>query len=215
MKKRKILLVISILLNVFLITLVTILAFWFRGELRQKFSPHVKTNIVMLGTSLTSGGRWNLELKRKDIVNSGFGGSTSAHFLWEIKKNVLDYKPKICFIEGGTNDVLIGVPLYRTFINYKILLDTLIKNNIEPVLTGTFFLRLPNDAEMNSRIDSLDKFMKETAAHRHLEYIDLNKDISENNRLKEEYSGDGVHIKRKAYKFWLAEVEKILSKKGI
>ena len=58
----------------------------------------------MLGNSLTNRISWNELLVRDDIANRGIGSDITAGFINRINF-VFNVKPKICFIEGGVNDL--------------------------------------------------------------------------------------------------------------
>ena len=206
---------LSIILNIILIVGIILIAYYYRSKIFDKVASFRSYNVVMLGNSFTSRGHWNYDLKRIDIKNSGVGGYTTSHYVGMLKKTVIRYKPRICFIEGGTNDVALGIPLIRTFKNYESVIDTLLKYKIEPVIQSTFYVNQPGDSVVNSKIDSLNLFLIELASKRNIIFLNMNSLLSENKRLKSEFSKDGVHINRKAYEIWISEIKRILALKDI
>lgn len=206
---------LSVILNIIFIVGILLIAYNYRSKIFDKVASFKSYNIVMLGNSFTSRGNWNYDLERTDIKNSGKGGSTTSHYVGYLKNAVIKHKPKICFIEGGTNDIGVGIPLNRTFKNYESIVDTLIKYKIEPVLQSTFYVNQPGDSIVNSKIDSLNVFLKNLAEVKSIIFLNLNSFLSENKRLKNEYSKDGVHINENAYKIWMNEIKKILALKKI
>jgi len=217
-KKNKILIRLSIILNIILIIGIFFTAYQFRTKIYDKIASSKTYNVVMFGNSLTAGGDWNKDLKRIDIKNSGTGGFTTSHFVWILNEEVIQYKPKICFIEGGINDIGVGIPLNRTFWNYQSIVDTLLNHQIEPVLQSTFYVNYPNDSITNitnSRVDSLNIYLSALANKKGIRYVDLNQFLSENGRLKKELNMDGVHINEYGYKIWVKEVDRILKLKKI
>lgn len=186
---------------------------------QQQNVPSEHFNIVMFGNSITANGKWGIGINRTDIKNSGTGGFTTSHFVWIIKDQVLKYQPKICFLEGGINDIGVGIPLERIYKNYESLVDTLLNHKIIPVLQSTLFVNFPNNEpeniHHNQMVGSLDTFLQNLAASRNIEYLDLNKYFSENKKLKKELTIDGIHVNEAAYKIWYAELEKVLRRKGI
>lgn len=172
----------------------------------------------MFGNSLTANGKWNRDLNRSDIKNSGNRGFTTSHFVTIIQGAVIQYNPKICFIEGGINDIGLGIPLRRTFNNYKSIVDTLLKYQIEPILQSTIYINYPNDSLTNienSKVDSLNNFLSTLAQEKGITYLDLNKYLSSNGRLRNDLNTDGCHINSSAYKIWTREVDKIIKSKGL
>lgn len=176
-------------------------------------------NIVMFGNSITANGKWDTGLGRADVKNSGTGGFTTSHFVWIIQDQVLTYQPDICFLEGGINDIGVGIPLERIYQNYQSLIDTLLSHKIIPVLQSTLFVNFPDNEKENNHhnqmVENLNTFLQSLAKSRKIEFMDLNQYFSENNRLKIEFTTDGVHLNEAAYKIWYAALEEVLKSKGI
>ena len=209
---RERILLLSITMNILFIA--GTVGYKLRGIINDKKESTRNYNIVMYGNSITAGGNWNKELCRRDIKNCGTCGFTTSHFLIGLKVQVVDYKPKICFVEGGINDILVGIPLSRTFKNYESIIDTLVKYKIKPVIQSTLYI-LYNDGYTNFKVDSLNCFLVDLSRRKGISYIDLNKSLSENRRLKNVFTTDGIHINENAYQIWAQEVKKVLKLMGI
>lgn len=171
-------------------------------------------NIVMFGNSITYQGKWEEVLGRTDVVNRGIPGYTTGQLIWTIK-NVLHDHPgtKIWFLEGGINDISLGVPVKRIFENYKITVDSLQRNNIIPVVQATI-LKVDSKAD-NKQVSKLNKLVKNWCLKNRIEYIDLNAFLSRDGELIKELSTDGCHLKPDAYIPWGEAVTKVLVKHGI
>lgn len=171
-------------------------------------------NVVMFGNSLIAeGGNWNEKLKRKDVKNSGHGGFTTSHFVWLLNNDVIKYNPRLCFLEGGINDIGIGIPVERIKQNLQSIVDTLLAHNIMPVLQLILYTNQGNDVEnlqQQKTIDEINAFLKALSASRKITYLDMNPKLSSNNRLRKEYTTDGVHLTSKAYEIWTDEINRIL-----
>lgn len=206
---------VSYIANVFFLLIIIFLLYTAKDELYQKYIVPNRTNkIVMLGNSLTrDGGKWEFLLKRNDVVNSGVGGFTTKHLIWILKRDVYKYQPQICFVEGGINDLGIGIPVNNIFQNYKTLVDSLKSHNIIPVIQSTIYTE--KDKEKNQQVESLNSLVREYAMDNNIDYIDLNQHLSSNNTLKKEYSRDGIHLHKEAYLPWRDEVLKVLKKHNI
>ena len=167
-----------------------------------------KVKIVFFGDSLTKRADWSKLLNRNDVKNSGFGGFTTSHFRWLIHSDVTDYKPDICFIEGGINDIGVGIPLKRTLYNYRCLIDTLLAHNITTVVQSTLYQE--NRPNTKILIDSLNNFLIDYCDQKSVHFLDLNRNLSDEDGLKHEYSLDGTHLKGDAYNIWSNEIQLIL-----
>lgn len=191
---------------------VVLLGLEHREDLLQLFKdPKEKVTIVQFGDSIISNGNWNDLLGRSDVQNSGFGGFTTSHLVWLIKRNVIAYDPEICFIEGGINDISVGIPMERIKANYQGLIDTLMSNDITPIVQSTLYqVDQPKSKVM---IDSLNNFLMAYCAQKSIRYLDVNSRLSDEKGLKSEYSTDGTHINKKAYLIWAEEIKKVLKTK--
>ena len=72
------------------------------------------SKIIMVGNSITYGGDWTTLLDRSDVTNWGIPGYTTQQLSWTIK-NIIPKKPEICFLEGGINDLSLGITPRRVF----------------------------------------------------------------------------------------------------
>lgn len=118
--------------------------------------PKQGFDIMMLGNSLTYGGDWNKLLKRENVKNSGYGGFTTQHFIWLLPEAVYRHRPKICLVEGGINDIGVGVPVGRIYRNLVEIADSLRSHRIIPVYQLTF---RQHHTDQNDEVDSLNRMV--------------------------------------------------------
>ena len=116
-------------------------------------------------------------------------------------------------MEGGINDLYLGVPPERIYQNHVTALQELKKNNVTPVLQSIIFTQY--DLKLNKIIRKLNVKLKNYCEKNNFDYIDLNQFLSNDKALKPENSKDGVHITQAAYLPWGLEVIKILKKYGL
>jgi lysophospholipase L1-like esterase len=176
-----------------------------------------QANIVMLGTSLTQDIDWNELMNRGDIVNRGYGGDLIA-VMADRLPYIIPVHPKICFIEGGINDIDNNIPLHETLQHLINIIDTLQKNSITPILTAA--THVTNNAyqhtKRNKQIKEFNTELKKLAKVRGLTVIDKNLVLAPDGYLKNEFSKyDGLHYLPKTYLIWKAEIEKILQQQGL
>jgi len=167
-----------------------------------------KITIIMFGDSITKGGDWATLLGRSDVKNSGFPGFTTSHLVWLLKENVIDLKPRVCFLEGGINDIGVGIPLERTKSNYRSLIDGLKEHQIVPVVQSILYQQ--DNPESKVQVDSLNSYLNAYCQSKGVYYLDLNTKLSSPKGLKAKYTTDGTHINQEAYGIWASEVRNIL-----
>jgi alpha-glucosidase len=201
---------ISLILNVVFIFIFIFLGFKFKDKFFEVFLEKKTAKIVLFGDSNIKLGNWNNLLKRNDIKNSALGGATTSDLEGMIHKKVLFYKPEICFIQGGINDIVMGVSFSRIKSTYKSLIDTLIAHKITPVVQSTFYQE--NNPQSKIIVDSINNFLIEYCSIHQLYYLDINSKLSTNSGLKAEYSKDGTHITEKAYEVWSQGILLLLEK---
>lgn len=167
--------------------------------------------IVMLGNSITYEGNWSELLDRADVANRGIPGDVTHGMLARLG-SVLQLQPKLVFLEAGINDILSGYPLEKTKQNYQALIDALLKNGIQPVVSLTFYTRYV--PEENRRVDELNQFLAAYCGQHQVPVIDLGSAFNENGRLRKHITHDGVHLSPDGYRLWAAEVKKVLGQLG-
>jgi len=166
------------------------------------FIKHYK--IVMFGDSLTFMGDWPGLLEKRSVKVSGNPGFTTSHFLFIVKEQVLKFSPDTCYIQGGINDIGVGIPLLRTIKNYNTLIDTLEDHKIIPIIQSTL---LTTDVDRNRAVDSLNNNLVNICLKKGIRYINLNTSMSVNGKLKKELSLDGTHINKEGYEIWAKAIK--------
>ena len=116
----------------------------------------MKTDIVCLGDSIvygygaSSGGGWPERAARrlgKRIVNSGENGDTTAQMLGRFKWDVIRHQPEEVVIMGGSNDILMGVPMDRIKETMTLLARSAFDARIRPIVA----IPIPVDGKMLKR----------------------------------------------------------------
>jgi len=205
MKNR--VLFLSLLMNAILISFFLFTYFKYEDKILNMLPIHSNSTVVMFGDSHTAGGNWGQLLGRNDIQNSGVGGFTTSHFVWILHDKVLKYNPEICFIEGGGNDLSVGIPYTRIVNNITNIIDTLQKHKIKPVLQSVIY---STDRNQNLRADSLNSMYQKIAKNKNIQYLDLNIKLTKDGVLKNEFTIDGVHLKQHVYPIWASVVKQYL-----
>ncbi|MBL7766930.1 MAG: hypothetical protein JNJ58_12590 [Chitinophagaceae bacterium] len=174
-------------------------------------------NIVMFGNSICYRIQWNELLQRNDMANRGIGADITEGYLHRME-SVLNLNPKICFVEGGINDIAIGIPKENTIRNLNAILDTLNAHGVKAILHTVFPVAksYPDAALINEKVQAMNLDIQNLSNQKQVPLIDLYPLLSESGLLKDEYAqSDGIHLTAKAYLIWKKEIEKILLSFGL
>jgi lysophospholipase L1-like esterase len=193
---KKYILILSILLNISLLTLIV----QFKDKIRERFFPPEKVDILFIGDSIFAQENWNILLGRNDIQNVAYGGAMTQQILWSLEEGLLDSKPKIVVLEGGINDLRAGVPTQRIFENYQKIISILQKNKGK--IIAHLIIYTTDNQWINREIVVLNTLLEKYFAEQHIEYIDMNVYLSKNNALLPQFSRDGIHLKKETYEIW-------------
>ena len=171
-----------------------------------------QANIVMFGNSLTYRMNWSELMGRDDIANRGVGSDITTGFIARLNF-VFAVNPKICFIEGGINDLDRNIQPKEILDNIETILTKLKEKKIIPVITLILHVTkdYPNSLVINKKIVSLNKQLVDLALKKGAPLLDLNNSLSIDNYLNKDFAeNDGIHLTSKAYLIWKGEIEKIL-----
>jgi len=173
-------------------------------------------DIVMLGNSLTQWVDWNELLGRTNVANRGIAGDITEGYLQRLHQ-VYALTPKLCFIEGGINDLYANVPIDAVFAHYAAIIDSIRSHKIIPIIQSTLFVstKWHHAVEKNKEVAELNDKLNAYATRHNVEFLDLNARMSANNLLSEELTHDGVHLTAAGYAIWGEEVSKALQRHNL
>lgn len=183
-----------------------------RVELFKSF-PHSKKDFVFLGNSISFWTDWNELLGIKNGKNRGIPGDLTFGVLERLDE-VIDGKPAKVFILIGINDIAKKIPDSLIISNYKKMVERIKYGSPKTKIylqslfpTNNSLNKLPNHYR-NDKVILLNLAVKNLANVENIQYIDLyNEFIDQENKLKLEYTFDGVHLTAKGYGKW-AEILK-------
>jgi lysophospholipase L1-like esterase len=171
-------------------------------------------DIVMLGNSITKGVDWN-ELLGLNISNQGVSGDTTAMILERLRL-VIQENPSHVFIMSGINDIYSEINNTEIVSNMTQIISLLKSNNIKPYIQSVLKVNYPQEEVLkkNIIIDQLNDQLYELTIDEKIEFIDLNKLLSDVNGLKKEFTKDGVHLNSSGYFEWSTILFKIFDELG-
>jgi len=166
-------------------------------------APAILADVVMVGDSITAGGRWARHFPDVRIANRGVKGDTAQKILSRID-GILAVQPKRALLMFGINDIYNGVPVERILRRYQRVVRLLRVKDIEVVIQSTLECSHAICGAKLDRVHELNSGLRALAASRGLRFVDINQALSDRAGLKPAYSRDGVHLNGAGYARWYA-----------
>jgi lysophospholipase L1-like esterase len=168
-----------------------------------------KANIVMIGDSIIDSAEWNELFPNISILDRGISGDTTKGVLNRME-SIYSTNAKKAFIRGGVKDLANNYSVDEVFSNYEKIVSQLKQRGITPYIQSVLFFR-DNHANRNKDILKLNLRLKELSEKENIVFIDLNKVLSENGKLKKSYSSkDGIHLNGDGYYVWKNSIKKYI-----
>lgn len=148
--------------------------------------------VVFVGDSLISQGPWQRLCRR--ATNLGRGSATTRR-LPGMTRAAIELRPAVVVIMIGVNDPLFGIPPSETAVNIKGAVSVLQQARIRVVLHR--LLPVTSEygiADFNARIHAVNRRLPANALRLRL--------------AERDYSGDGLHLRSRAYRKWAAELRR-------
>ncbi|MFV0288283.1 MAG: cytidylyltransferase domain-containing protein [Mycoplasmatales bacterium] len=144
-------------------------------------------------------------LKIKNIDNHTVPGITLKTYLKNIKEYLKDKKLKRVIIHLGVNDLKNGTTIKGIEQDYLKLIDILRKNNVKIYLSKILYTLYRYEFD-NSDIKQVNDFIEKLKKNKDIQIVDLNKYITQEQKLKFEFTSDGLHLNQNG----VIEIEKVI-----
>jgi lysophospholipase L1-like esterase len=171
-------------------------------EADVKFGPPApgENRVVFMGDSITAGWKVDQSFPGKPYINRGISGQTTPQMLLRFRRDVIDLKPKVVVILGGTNDIAGNtgpMTLEETEENIASMSDLAKANGIRVVLCSVLpaldFWWAPGH-DPAPKIAILNAWIGGYAMARHYVYVDYYSAMKDaQGGLPKDLSRDGVH----------------------
>ncbi|MBR6282812.1 MAG: sialate O-acetylesterase [Muribaculaceae bacterium] len=171
--------------------------------------PVGKSDIIMLGNSLTDGAEWNELLNNRHVKNRGIVGDI-VQGLYERMEPILKGQPKKIFILSGVNDVSHGVTgdsIARAMEKLIVLIKTrsprtkIYLQSMLPFNNQVREWKLLVGREQVV-VDG-NRALEQVARRQGVTWINLYPlFVDGQGRLRAEYTNDGLHLLGPAYLIW-------------
>lgn len=172
--------------------------------------PIDKKDIVFLGNSLTEGGNWTELLRKKNIRNRGIGGDV-AMGVYDRLNQILPGQPKKIFFLIGANDISHDLTVDSIVNAIMQVVDRIqaespkTKLYLQSLLPiNESFGRYKLMTGKTNMIPEINKRLEAIAKERKITFINLFPLFTKpgTSILREELTGDGLHLKEEGYKIW-------------
>ena len=164
---------------------------------------------VFIGSSIIEG--WMEQhpefFTDNNFLSRGISGQTTYQMLLRFRDDVINLKPEVVVIYGGTNDIAENNHTYnedRTMGNLMSMTELAMAHGIKVVLSsvlpaGSYYWK-ESIENVPMKIKSLNERIKTYAARNGIPYIDYYTGLAdENGAMKTIYTEDGVHPNSAGY----------------
>lgn len=181
-------------------------------EFKETLIP--ENSIIMVGNSLTAGGKWKEYFPTKNIYNFGIPGDSSAGVLNRLPQ-LIEKKPYEIYLLIGVNDLRMDCNTEQIVQNYNTILWKLKKElpNTKVYITG--LLPTDNKIRSNAEILQVNVELKRIATLTKHVYIDIYKDFLLGDVINPIYTYDGIHLTDKGYNIWVEKLRPYIIGKEI
>lgn len=174
-----------------------------------KEMPKQENEIIFVGNSITEGGQWTELFNDLNVLNRGISGDITAGVINRLFE-IYSRKPSKVFLLIGINDLSKGITTDSIVKNTLIICKLLHKQSpntqifVQSILpVNNQFGKFITHTNKGEEIKKVNSALRDSAYENKYEYIDLyNHFIDENEKLKANYTNDGLHLLAPAYLKW-------------
>lgn len=181
-------------------------------------APITSEDIVMLGNSLTEGGKdWNKRIKSKrHIVNRGIVGDC-VQGMYDRLHQILPSRPAKLFFMGGVNDISHDLSSDSIVKQIRKVIERVQKESPDTKIYLQSLLPFDESVGRYKRLNGktyqvpqINEMLKKLAKEKKITYVDLFPLFCQKETyvLRKEISSDGLHLNEEGYEIWTKAIEK-------
>jgi lysophospholipase L1-like esterase len=171
-----------------------------------------RPRVVFLGDSITDAWRLNEYYgSDRDFVNRGISGQVTGEMLARMKADVINLKPRVVLVLGGTNDLARGMALSTIENNLSMIADLAGAHHIEPMFASLLpvsdYHRDVNpqyqrtELRPPARIRELNTWLRSFCEQHRFRYVDyFTPMVDKDGFMRADLSDDGLHPNAKGYR---------------
>jgi lysophospholipase L1-like esterase len=160
---------------------------------------------VFVGDSISDHGEFQEYFPKEVVLNRGIGEDETAGVLNRIDE-VVNRNPKKVYILIGINDIQSKVEKDVYQKNMEKIVDSFDKNSTTVVLQSILPINNKDfhNTISNEKVHQFNVVLQKIAEEKGIQYIDLHRHFEdENGQLKKELTVDGIHLNGKGYDIWM------------
>lgn len=171
--------------------------------------PQTKHDIIFVGNSITDGNEWNELFGNSRVKNRGISGDISAGIIHRIDE-IANRKPEKVFLMIGVNDlarniqpdsVVKNILLISAYIQQQSPATRLYIQSILPVSDA--YHKFSGHTGKGKEIKQVNVQLRDSARNHRYSFVDLYSSFCDpQEKLKKEYSNDGLHLTGNGYLLW-------------
>ena len=174
-----------------------------------------KKDIVFIGNSITNGCEWAELFNNRHVKNRGINADKSFDVLARIGQ-IVEGHPKRVFLMIGTNDLAAGYTPESVVANIAAIADRFIAESPHTKLYVQSILPVTDEVtEMyeghrfkTEEIKTTNLMLEKMCHEKGVTYIDVWSALAdEHDKLKKEYTNDGLHLMMAGYSAWKRVIE--------
>ena len=187
-------------------------------EKKKDVENNIDKNYVFVGDYYID--KYNFDNLDYYYVKSSNNDLTTGKLLDDMKKMIYDFNPSIVFIQVGSNDLKDNRSIEDITNDYKKIIDNIKDNRpyAKIVINSLLPINKDNDDFDSDRVNDsysddvvkLNSELKKLADDKNIDYIDLYNVLSEDNKLKDDYTDNGIDLNDDGYKKIEIEIKKYL-----
>jgi len=188
-------------------------------EKEKKEEKVIDDNYLFVGDFHTE--KFDFEELDYHYVKEADDNYTTDDILEDIKNKVYLYNPSIIFIELGLVDLDEGKSVDEIIDNMENIIDSIKENrpyakiyieSIYPINkdVADYDGDILDDGIDNELIIDLNKKIKSLSKEKEVKYFDVYSFISENDKLNDDYTDNGIYLNEDGYKRILKEIKRVV-----
>ena len=164
-------------------------------------------NLALMGDSIVEFGSFSNHLIFSRVYNLGKNGDTTSDVLFKIS-DAIKLNPKNLVLWFGVNDLRTNISEELAIKNYTEILYRLSETKINAVVISVLDCSSGDNhkhdasfpcTDLLDRIRSLNKKIQKLCFEYKVDFIDINKLMSEKNGMPTDYTIDNIHLSPKGY----------------